>query len=107
MGTMTISAQRYIDDEIVAAKLAAEDFTVYVSPAFDLEGLGSVRVITDGHHSLAAARLAGVDPEWVEQDARDNDTIALLSNGPQGIEDFMTLHRIDSDYYDVATGADL
>lgn len=107
MATKTISAQRYIDDEIVAAKLAAEDFTVCVSPAFELEGFGSVRVITDGHHSLAAARLAGVDPEWVEQDVRDNDTIALLSKGAQGIEDFMTLHRIDSDYYDAETGLDL
>ena len=103
----TISAQRFIDDEIVARKLEDQDFEVSVSPAFEVDGWGLVRVVTDGHHSLAAAKLAGVDPVWHEQDARENDTIALLSRGEQGIDDFLTAHRIDSDYYDVATGLDL
>ncbi|MDR7193342.1 hypothetical protein [Luteimonas terrae] len=102
---LTISAQRYIDDATVAAKLDAEDFTVSVSPEFFVVGWGAVRVITDGHHSLAAAKVAGVEPEWITQDARDNDTIAMLDKGL--IEDFLLTHRIDSDYYDVATGADL
>lgn len=93
----TISAQRFIDDEIVAKKVEAEDFDVFVSPAFDVDGWGRVRVVTDGHHSLAAAKLARVDPVWHEQDARDNDTVALLSRGDQGIDDFLSMHRIDSD----------
>lgn len=101
----TISAQRYIDDDIVAAKLTSEDFEVSVSPAFLVDGWGEVRVITDGHHSLAAAKLAGVEPDWITQCASENDTIALLERGE--IEDFLVLHRMDSDYYDVATGADL
>lgn len=103
----TISGQRYIDDNIVARKAEEKDFEVQVSPAFPVDGWGLVRVVTDGHHSLAAARLAGVEPEWVEQDERDNDTIALLSRGSQGIDDFLTMHRIDSDFYDIETGHDL
>lgn len=101
----TISAQRHIDDGIVAAKLEAGDFEVSVSPEFEVEGWGCVRVITDGHHSLAAAKAAGIDPIWTTQDATDNDTIALIDDGR--IDDFLSTHRIDCDYYDVDTGEDL
>lgn len=99
-----ISAQRYIDDEIVAAKVANQDFVVALSPVFEVEG-ESYQVVVDGHHSLAAAKLAGVEPEYMVQDVRDNDTIQMLVDGR--VEDFLVTHRIDSDYYDVATGVDV
>lgn len=101
---MLISSQRYINDEIVAEKIANQDFEVQVSPEFEVGGL-IVRVVTDGHHSLAAAIQAGVTPVYCEQDASENDTVGLLDQGR--IEDFLGTTRIDSDYYDVATGMDV
>lgn len=102
--TITISAQRYLDDAIVTAKRESADYTVMVSPVFAIDGQ-DYRVVLDGHHSLAAAKVDGVEPEFVEQDVSDNDTLALLERGE--IEDFLAIHRIDSDYYDIATGEDI
>ena len=98
----TISSQRYIDESIVDQKIDAQDFIVAVSPVFEFDGQ-QFRVVMDGHHSLAAAREAGVEPEFVEQDASENDKIGLLDDGK--LEDFMELAWIDSDWYDVETGA--
>lgn len=99
-----ISSQRYIDDEIVDAKLAAHDFRVTLSPAFVVDGI-EYQVILDGHHSLAAAKLAGVEPEYTEATKQTADTVAMLERGE--IEDFLIATRIDSDYYVVATGEDV
>ncbi len=96
----TISSQHHIDDEIVAAKLAARDFEVLVSPVFEAAG-ANVRVVLDGHHSLAAAKLAGVSPEFVTADATANDQVALLDRGD--VEGFLEAAWIDGDYYDVDT----
>lgn len=96
----TISSQHYLDDDIVVAKLAARDFEVQVSPVFEAGGV-SVRVVLDGHHSLAAARLAGEAPEFVTADATTNDKVALLDRGE--IDDFLELAWIDGDYYDIDT----
>lgn len=101
---MLISSQRYTSDEVVAEKIANQDFCVQVSPEFEIDGM-LVRVVTDGHHSLAAAKQAGVDPVFYEQDASENDMIGLIEQGR--IDDFMAVARIDSDYYDVATGMDV
>lgn len=98
--TQTISSQRYTDDEIVEAKLAARDFDVTVSPVFDLGGR-SLRVVVDGHHSLAAARIAGVAPRYSEATLQESDRIGLLTAGQ--IEEFMALEWMDSDWYDVDT----
>ena len=97
----TISSQAYRDDEIVAEKLANRDFTVFVTPAFVVEG-ESCRVVTDGHHSFEAAKLAGVDPVFVEQSIRENDNIAMLENGQ--IEMFLEHAYADTDWYDIETG---
>lgn len=96
----TISSQHYIDDDIVAEKLAARDFEVQVSPVFEAGGV-SVRVVLDGHHSLAAARQAGEEPEFVTADATTNDKVALLERGE--IDDFLELAWIDGDWYDIDT----
>lgn len=96
----TISSQHYLDDDIVAAKLVAQDFEVSVSPEFEFDGQ-TIRVVLDGHHSLAAAKLAGVEPEWVTADARTNDTVALLERGD--IETFLEVTWGDGDYYNVDT----
>lgn len=100
-----ISAQRHLDDEIVAEKQDGKDYDVLVSPAFEVEGWGMVQVVLDGHHSLEAARRDGAAPTYLEADTSDSDRVALIERGE--IEDFLLLSRIDSDYYDTATGQDL
>jgi hypothetical protein len=100
-GSRLINGQEYLDEDIVQAKREAKDYKVQVSPEFEFEG-ETMRVILDGNHSLAAARLDGVEPEWEEQDSRDNDTIGLLEQG--NIDDFLATHQNDTEYYDVRTG---
>lgn len=103
MTTTIISSQRYIDDTIVASKIVASDFTVLVSPAFSIDG-ETYRVVLDGHHSLAAATEAGVAPDFSEATSQDHDAIYLLQTDP---DQFLIATRLDSDYYDVATGLDV
>lgn len=102
--TKIISSQRYIDDEIVEAKRIAKDYTVSLSPAFDLFG-DRCQLILDGHHSLVAARLDGVEPEYRDLTESQDDNIGLLTAGK--LDDFLTMTRIDSDLYDIETGHDL
>lgn len=95
---MLISSQRYLDQDLVDAKCAAEDFVVTY---YDLSD--EYRVVIDGHHSLAAARQAGVDPQYVSAGA------ALVAEydytvGEVGVEGWLEQHYHDSDWYDVATG---
>lgn len=99
-----ISSQRYISEEIVAEKIGSEDFEVQVSPVFEIDGQ-QYRVVMDGHHSLEAAMQSGVEPVWCEQDASDNDHIALLESGE--VEDFLAVAHVDSDWYDIQTGRDI
>lgn len=96
-----ITSQHHIDDEIVAAKIAAGDFEVQVSPAFEIDGV-EYRVVTDGHHSLAAALEAGVDPTIVEQTNTDNDKIGLLTSG--NIEGFLEACWMDGEYQYAVSG---
>lgn len=97
----TISSQRYTNEEIVAEKIAAEDFEVFVSPAFEIEG-ETVRVVLDGHHSFAAAKEAGVSPVFVEYTATEHDAIGLIEAGE--FESFLEAAHMGDDYYDVETG---
>lgn len=96
-----ITSQHYIDDEIVAAKVAARDFDVQVSPAFEVDGR-TFRVVMDGHHSLAAAIEAGVEPILIEQDASENDKVAILLGGD--IETFLEACWMDGDYQYAMSG---
>ncbi len=96
----TISSQRYTDEDIVAAKVAAQDFEVLVSPEFTIEG-STVRVVLDGHHSLAAAKLAGVSPSYTIADASQHDAVALIACGD--FEGFLAALHMGDDYYDVDT----
>lgn len=97
---MIISSQQYLNDEIVAAKLAARDFTVTLSPEFEIDG-DVYQTIIDGHHSLEAARQAGVEPEYVIA-GHDDDRLFLLDQGL--VNDFLETGYIDSPWYDIADG---
>jgi acetyl esterase/lipase len=102
--TKIITSQDYIDAEIVASKLAARDFAVFVSPAFEIEG-ERMCVLLDGHHSLAAALDAGVAPEITEYTAMDHDAVALIERGE--IETFLEVVHMGADYRDAITGQDV
>jgi len=101
----TISSQRFINDAIVARKIADADFEVSVSPIFALEDGTMVRVVLDGHHSYHAAIEAGATPEFIELTEREHDAIGILGNG--SATDFLDATYIDSDYYDIVTGYDI
>lgn len=97
----TISSQDYRNADIIAAKLAARDFTVTVSPTFDYDG-ETYRVILDGHHAFSAAIEAGEAPMFVEADATAHDAINLLANGD--VETFLEATHLGADYHDAFTG---
>lgn len=99
-----ISSQRHIDYDIVAQKLATEDYAVTLSPEFEIDG-ETYCVVLDGHHSLAAAVEAGVQADYSTADATAHDAVALLDRGE--IEDFLLATHMGDDYYDVATGKDI
>lgn len=102
---MLISSQRYLSEEIAAAKAAAADYTVNVTPEFEIAGIGMVRAIVDGHHSYAAAIEAGVAPVFVELTATENDRIALLEAGD--VEAYLEAAYHDSAWYDIESGYDI
>ncbi len=101
---ITISSQRYLDDSVVAQKLADNDFEVLVSPVFEHDGM-IMRVVVDGHHSLAAAKLAGVEPKFYTVDSRDVDNVQMIEDGL--FSDYLEATWIDSDYYNVDTGVEI
>lgn len=102
---MLISSQRYIDHEIVDAKIAAGDYVVSVTPEFEIDGVGLVRAIIDGHHSYAAAIESGAAPVFVEMNATQNDRIALIDAGD--VVAYLEAAYHDSPWYDMGTGCDL
>lgn len=58
-----ISSQLHLDRELVLKKVRT--FRVFAVSTVLVEMRGRVyRVLVDGHHNLAAARLAGVEPTW-------------------------------------------
>lgn len=97
---MLISSQKYLNDDIVEEKRLARDYAVTISPEFEIDGV-VMQVITDGHHSMAAALADGVEPEFSVCTVSEDDRMALIETS---IDDFLIACWIDSDYYDFATG---
>ncbi len=100
----TISSQHFRDEDVIQSKRDAQDYEVFVSPAFEFDGQ-MIRVVLDGHHSFEAAKLDSVEPEWIEQTASENDAIALIEAGK--FEDFLAAAWIDGDFYNIETGKDV
>ncbi|WP_372374198.1 hypothetical protein ACDI10_09785 [Vreelandella venusta] len=101
---ITISSQRYIDEDIVEAKQGAADYEVFVSPSFEVDGL-VLRVVLDGHHSLAAALENDEEPVFTEYDSTEHDAICLLEAGD--VEGFLQVTHMGDDYYNIETGKDV
>lgn len=97
-----ISSQRYLNPEKVKSKAAT--FKVFAVSTVTLELLGKpYRVLLDGHHNLAAARLAGVEPQWRGPSPKMQ---RLMKRTPKA--DFARLlinNLTDSDWYYIDTGA--
>ena len=86
---MIISSQRYIDQAIVDEKIASEDYAVSFV-WLTIDGT-SVKHIVDGHHSYAAAIVAGVSPEWVVNNAIQQEADSM------DLDTYLEAHYIDSD----------
>lgn len=99
-----ISSQRYLDETRVAEKMKAGDFTVKVSPPFQVDG-EALQVIEDGHHALEAAKRSGVSPKIVVQSPRENDRMGLLNSGKT--DDFLEASYVDSPWYYMDNGKEI
>ncbi|MEX3692477.1 hypothetical protein AB3X91_24470 [Paraburkholderia sp. BR14263] len=96
-----ISSQRFLDPATVADKAAR--FRVFIVRVAELELRGRrYRLIVDGHHKLAAARAAGVEPTWRGPPAKWQRI--QRATPPADFERFLINNLTDSDYYFVDTG---
>jgi hypothetical protein len=77
-----ITNQSYLNPDIVAAKIAAQDFTVQLSPEFVTPAGKRYRVVIDGHHSLAAAVQSGNVPVFVEANYAGSDYANAVTKLP-------------------------
>lgn len=69
-GARIITQQRFLDEKKVEEKIKNEDYIVNVTPEFVDSGK-KYRMVIDGHHSLAAAMRANVDPLFLESVPRE------------------------------------
>lgn len=96
-----ISCQRYLDREKVADRaIRFKRFIVSVYPIV-LRGQ-QYTILIDGHHNFAAAKLAGVDPDFRPGGKKFMKIISGLSEHER--EAFFINNVTDSDYYYVETG---
>ncbi|QGZ56697.1 hypothetical protein [Paraburkholderia acidiphila] len=96
-----ISSQRFLDPAKVADKAAR--FRVFIVRVAELELRGRrYRLVVDGHHNLAAARAAGVEPTWRGPPAKWERIRRAAP--PADFERFLINNLTDSDWYFVDTG---
>lgn len=78
-----ITNQMFLDPEVVKLKQDAKDYVVQVTPALPDPDTGKMyRVVIDGHHSLEAARIDGVAPEFQEGGYGESDYFDTASGSP-------------------------
>lgn len=96
-----ISSQRHLDRQKVADK--ALRFQVFIVRVADVTLRGKpYRVLIDGHHNLAAAKLIGAEPTWRGPTAKWK---RIQTQMPAAEFERMLINNLtDSDWYDVATG---
>lgn len=74
MDVTMITNQTFLDPEIVLEKQRLKDYTVQVTPVLPDPDTGKLyRVVINGHHSLEAARIDGVAPDFVEGGYGESD----------------------------------
>ncbi|MGU3345746.1 hypothetical protein [Pseudomonas monsensis] len=96
-----ISSQRYLNGDVIARKAAT--FKVFVVRTVTMEIRGKhYRVLLDGHHNLAAARLVGAEPTWKGSAPKFERIMKRMS--PDSFATFMINNLTDSDWYFHDTG---
>lgn len=95
-----ISSQRFLDPTTVQHK--ASTFKVFIVRTVDIELRGAMyRVLLDGHHNRAAAKLAGVEPQWRGPSSKTQRAMRSLGDRFAAM---LINNLTDSDWYDVETG---
>lgn len=101
MNAPLISSQRYLNPEIISRKAAG--FKVFVVRTVEIELRGKLyRILLDGHHNLAAAKLAGVEPTWRGPANKLERIMRAMS--PDKLAAMLINNLTDSDWYYVDTG---
>ncbi|PJO24859.1 hypothetical protein [Burkholderia glumae] len=101
MNAPLISSQRHLDLALVAKKAAR--FAVFAVHVADVTLRGKpYRIVIDGHHNLAAAKIAGAEPTWRAPAAKWRRIEKSMS--PAQFERFLINNLTDSEYYFVDTG---
>lgn len=96
-----ISSQRFLDPKIVLRK--ARTFKVFIVNVIEIELRGrKYRILADGHHNLAAARLAGVEPTW--RGPTKKLDFVMKTTPKDEFARFLINNLTDSDWYYVNTG---
>lgn len=96
-----ISSQRFLNPSLVARK--ALSFKVFVVSTVEIELRGQMyRILADGHHNLAASKLAGVEPTWRGPSRKLQRVMRSMSAAE--FAHFLINNLTDSDWYFVDTG---
>lgn len=96
-----ISSQRYLNQAIVAER--AVKFKRFIVNVFPVVLRGTqYTILMDGHHNFAAAKLAGVDPDFRPVSKKLMKILKGMST--QEIEALLINNVTDSDYYFVDSG---
>lgn len=96
-----ISSQRHLDAAIVRRK--ARTFTVFVVSTIEVTLRGRpYRVLVDGHHNLAAARLLGIEPTLRGPSKKLQRFMKSISEDE--FARFLINNLTDSDWYYVESG---
>jgi len=96
-----ISCQRYLNEAVIKRK--AETFKVFVVRVHECTLRGKrYRIIVDGHHNYAAAKLCGVEPTF---SGPGNKFLRHLNKmAPRQQEAFLINSLTDCEHYYVETG---
>lgn len=96
-----ISSQRYLNQAIVAER--AVKFKRFIVNVFPVVLRGTqYAILMDGHHNFAAAKLAGVDPDF--RPVSKKLMKIFKGMGTHEVEAFLINNVTDCDYYFVDTG---
>lgn len=101
MTAALISSQRYLDPDKVLHK--AGRFRVFIVRTVEMELRGRrYRILLDGHHNLAAAKMRGVVPTWRGPSNRTRQVLREL--GADAFARMLINNLTDSDWYFVESG---
>ncbi|NIC05219.1 chromosome partitioning protein ParB [Halomonas sp. DX6] len=96
-----ISSQRHLDREKVLRK--ARTFSVFVVRVHECTLRGRrYRMVIDGHHNLAAARVAGVEPRFKAPGSKFLRHLNKMTQRQR--DEFLFNNLTDSEHYYVDTG---